>query len=301
MRPIPVLFHIGPLVVHTYGVGLAVTFIVGYFWFKRRLVAHGYAWTWLGDSVIWIVIASVVGARVVHVVANWSYYAAAPGQILQVWHGGLASFGGIGLAIPVGIYLKHRWAPEIPLSRALDLMTPMLVGAWALGRLLGPQLMVAGGGHPTNQWFGMYYADQVGKRLPVPLFQAAECFAILLLLWWVERRVDRAGGPAGAITGLGAGLWGLSRFFDEHLWLSYPGHAGAVAVQIAGLVMFAVGVGAAGVLFWRWRSRPRPTPDGRPDETVAEPAGTDAEAQRVEAQHHASSETRSLPSEPTVG
>jgi hypothetical protein len=32
--------------------------------------------------------------------------------------------------------------------------------------------MVAGGGHQTNQWFGMYYAGQTGKRLPVPIFQS---------------------------------------------------------------------------------------------------------------------------------
>ena len=38
------------------------------------------------------------------------------------------------------------------------------------------------------------------------------------------------------------GLWGLGRFFEEHLWLAYPGHLGAILVQIAGLGLFVVGV-----------------------------------------------------------
>ena len=37
MKPIPVAFHIGPLEVHTYGIGLAVTFWFAYCYFERRL------------------------------------------------------------------------------------------------------------------------------------------------------------------------------------------------------------------------------------------------------------------------
>ena len=68
------------------------------------------------------------------------------------------------------------------MGRALDLVTPVLLACWALGRLLVPQLMVAGGGHPTHQWFGMYYAGQAGRRLPVPIFQALEDFTVYLIL-----------------------------------------------------------------------------------------------------------------------
>ena len=37
MKPIPVAFHIGPLEVHTYGIGLAITFWFAYRYFERRL------------------------------------------------------------------------------------------------------------------------------------------------------------------------------------------------------------------------------------------------------------------------
>jgi hypothetical protein len=59
--------------------------------------------------------------------------------------------------------------------------------------------MVAGGGHPTNQWFGMYYAGQVGKRLPVPIFQAMEDFAIFGALLLVERWLRSIAPAAPAV------------------------------------------------------------------------------------------------------
>ncbi len=63
MRPIPVDFHIGPLQVHTYGIGLAVTFWFGFVYFERRLRKNGYPTDWLTGVFLWIIVAAVVGAR----------------------------------------------------------------------------------------------------------------------------------------------------------------------------------------------------------------------------------------------
>ena len=149
MRPIPVAFHIGPLEIHTYGVGLALTFWFGFVYFERRLRKNDYPTDWLVPVFLWIILAAVVGARAMHVLSNLSTYAHHPGDILAVWQGGLSSFGGLLLAVPVGVILTRRRCPELPVARALDLAVPVLLACWAMGRLLGPQLMVAGGGHPT--------------------------------------------------------------------------------------------------------------------------------------------------------
>jgi len=253
VKPIPVVFHLGPLALHTYGAGLAVTFWFAYRYLARRLRAHGLDDQWLGPVAFWVVIAALVGARVVHVVATWPMYAADPAQIPQVWQGGLSSFGGLLFGVPTGFWLAHRRAPTLPAVQLADLVAPVLLAAWALGRLLGPQLMVAGGGHPTNQWFGMYYADQVGKRLPVPVFQSAMTFAILLIVWQVEKFAGRYKAPPGLVIAVAAALWGTGRFFEERLWLSYPGASGAVAVQVAGLVFALAGTATAAGLVLHWR------------------------------------------------
>jgi len=282
MKPIPVAFHIGPLEVHTYGIGLALTFWFGFVYFERRLKKHGYPTDWLVPVFLWIILAAVVGARTLHVLTNLGSYTSNPMDVFAIWQGGLSSFGGLLFAVPTGIVLTRRRCPQLPLARALDLVLPVLMACWAMGRLLGPQLMVAGGGHPTHQWFGMYYADQVGKRLPVPVFQALEDFTVFLVLLAIERRLDRwpdgsprSGYPAGTVIGTGMILWGIERTLDEHLWLGEDGRLGSDLVQLAGIILVVGGL----VLLVRTRARWRewlrtrgPGDDASPVRAPATPA-----------------------------
>jgi len=283
VKPIPVAFHIGPLEIHTYGIGLAITFWFSYRYFERRLRKAGYPWEWLTGVFLWVVVASIVGARLLHVVANYSsYYGSHPGQILDIWHGGLSSFGGLLFGVPVGVILARRRCPELPSIRALDLVSPVLMAAWGVGRLLGPQLMVAGGGRPTTAWWGMYYAGQAGKRVPVPLIQAFDSFVIFGLLLLLERRLPRR--PVGFILAATAALWGLARFFEENVFLRQNDVHGSGLVQGAGLALFAAGL-LTMVVLWRRGKRdevgPEPTTSGD-DETEAIGGGSlPAEAAEV--------------------
>ncbi|MGD0391880.1 MAG: prolipoprotein diacylglyceryl transferase family protein [Acidimicrobiales bacterium] len=258
MRPIPVAFHIWFLEVHTYGIGLALTFWFGLRYTERRLRHAGYPWQWVTGMFVWVIVAAIVGARALHVLSNLSYYSHYPLQVFAIWQGGLSSFGGLLFAVPVALVSSRRRCPQLKSLRFADLMAPVLMACWAIGRLLGPQFMVAGGGHRTNQWFGMYYADQVGKRLPVPIFQAIEDATIFGILLLVERwlratapvavgTADGAGSgpqllpPAGIVIGVGMVLWGIERFFDEHLWLGEDGHLGSLLVQGAGIALAVAG------------------------------------------------------------
>jgi phosphatidylglycerol:prolipoprotein diacylglycerol transferase len=257
VKPIPVSFHIGPLVVHTYGIGLAVTFWFAYRYFERRLRRRGFPTAWVTGMFLWVIVSSIVGARALHVMANWSYYSASPGQILDVWHGGLSSFGGLLFGVPTGLLLARRRCPRLGALTALDIVAPVLMAAWGLGRLLGPQLMVAGGGAPTTAWYGMYYAGETGKRVPVPIIQSVDSFVIFGLLLLVERYVRRR--PTGLVLSAAMALWGLARFFEEHFWLGAPARVGSsqsesgigpVLVQGAGLALFVAGAATA---LWLWR------------------------------------------------
>jgi hypothetical protein len=118
--------------------------------------------------------------------------------------------------------------------------------------------MVAGGGHPTHQWFGMYYAGQAGRRIPVPLIQATEDFCVYLVLILIERRLNRwadgsarSGYPPGLVLGTAMILWGIERSLDEHLWLGEDGHLGSLLVQIAGVALVLGGA----VILLRTRRR----------------------------------------------
>jgi prolipoprotein diacylglyceryltransferase len=229
---------------------------------------------------LWVVVASVVGARAVHVVANWSYYSGNPGQILSIWHGGLSSFGGLLGGVPAGLLVTRRRYPELRGVVLLDVAGPVLAAAWGIGRLLGPQLMVAGGGARTTAWYGMYYAQETGKRVPVPIIQAIDSFVIFGILLLVERIARRR--PTGFVIAAAMALWGLSRFFEERFFLGAHAQVGSsqsesgigpVLVQGAGLALFAAGV-LTMVWLWRRFEAGRVEPAALP---VADIAGAESE------------------------
>jgi phosphatidylglycerol:prolipoprotein diacylglycerol transferase len=232
---VPTSVHLGPLVFHLYGFGLAIAAYVAYVYSRRRLHHDGFSTEPFGKFAAALVVSGLVGARLANIATNWSYYSGHPARWIAVWQGGLASFGGIALALPVGIYLQRRWWPMGSLTRFTDALIPALSAGWALGRVLGPQFMVDGGGHVTRQWFGLHYAGQVGKRVPVPLIQGAEDGLLWLGLLWTERKWTRR--FSGAISGIAMIAWGLVRAGDEHWLLGEQSHSGSLGVQVAGLVL----------------------------------------------------------------
>ena len=233
----PTALHLGPLTLHLYGVGLAVATYVTFRYVARRLEQRGVDATRWGFLAGVTVLAAIAGARIAHVATNWNYYSTFPSQIVALWGGGLSSFGGLALGVPVAIVLIRRTWPDRSLLAMADIIVPALVAGWALGRLLGPQFMVGGGGHLTTQWFGMTYDGQSGRRVPVPLIQAAEDALLWLGLLWTERRA-----PRGVVTGVGLLIWGVVRTLDERWLLGEMGHLGSVGVQVSGLILAGVGL-----------------------------------------------------------
>jgi len=263
---VPTSFHLGPLVFHLYGFGLAIAAYVGYRYAGRRLAGRGFSLDPFARYGAALVVSGLVGARLAHVATNWGYYAGHPVRWIEVWQGGLASFGGLALAIPVAVILQRRWWPGSSLARFADALVPALIAAWALGRVLGPQFMVDGGGHLTHQWFGLSYHGQAGKRVPVPLIQGAEDCLLWLALLALERRP--LARRAGVVTGSGMIVWGLVRALDERLLLGQESHSGSIGVQVAGVALAA---GGALVIAYQLRLRDGATAldPSAPDSTPA--------------------------------
>ncbi|MDE3007875.1 MAG: prolipoprotein diacylglyceryl transferase [Acidobacteriota bacterium] len=250
MSGFPTTFHLGPLAFHTYGLGLAIAAYVAYLYAERRLRRRAIDLRHFGAFTGVLLVAGLVGARAAHVATNWSLYASNPARIFALWQGGLASFGGIAVGLVAGIFAQRRWWPEVSLLRFADALVPALVAGWALGRVLGPQFMFQGGGHLTHQWFGLHYAGQVGKRVPVPLIQGAEDGTLWLLLVGLERR--GWGQLVGFVTGVAMVIWGAVRALDERLLLGQNSHSGSVGVQLAGVALSVAGLV---VLLTRRRAR----------------------------------------------
>ncbi|MDH2904071.1 MAG: prolipoprotein diacylglyceryl transferase [Actinomycetota bacterium] len=251
MSGVPTSIHLGPFVFHLYGLGLGIAAYVAYLYAERRLRRHGIDTAAFARYTLALLVAGLFGARLANIVTNWGYYSGHPARWIAVWQGGISSFGGIGFAIPVGIIAQRHWWPSTRLLAFTDALIPALVAGWALGRVLGPQFMVNGGGHQTTSWFGIHYSGQIGKRVPVPLIQGAEDAALWLILIRLEAKwTTRAVGVISAVAMI---IWGLVRAYDERWLLGQQSHSGSIGVQLAGLALTLAGIGT----WWRVSRRPR--------------------------------------------
>ena len=113
---------------------------------------------------VWAIIGGIVGARLVHVVDNWSFYQANPGQVIAIWSGGIGLWGGIlGGFITGALYALWR---RHPVGIIADLTAPALLFAQTIGRLGD----IVNGEHCAKAWISL--SDSSG-HIPRPTRAAA--------------------------------------------------------------------------------------------------------------------------------
>ena len=93
-----------------YSLLFAGGFVLGYMLMKRIFKKEGIPQEKLDTLLTYVVIATILGARLGHVFFyQWDYYSQHPGEILKVWEGGLASHGAaIAIIIAIVIYSKRE-------------------------------------------------------------------------------------------------------------------------------------------------------------------------------------------------
>jgi phosphatidylglycerol:prolipoprotein diacylglycerol transferase len=129
----PVLFEVGPLSVHAYGLALAVAFLVGSLWVVRRARPLGYYEEHLTQLFWWILISALLGARFYYAFQHPDDYRDDWLGIFRLWQGGLTQYGGlIGAVIGAGIYIRARRWSFLEIS---DLVAPALALGEAITRV----------------------------------------------------------------------------------------------------------------------------------------------------------------------
>src|SRR6266568_5190415 len=79
-------------------------------------------------------------ARLFHVIDRWDLYAAQPVQILYVWQGGLAVYGGLIGGTLAGIVYARRHG--LPVWKLADALTPGIILGWrSVGWPVFPMVM----------------------------------------------------------------------------------------------------------------------------------------------------------------
>lgn len=112
---------------------MAVAFLVGILYARRRARRAGLHPDLIIDLSFFVIIASVAGARGAYVLARWDWFGSHPSQILRLWDGGLALYGGVVLGVLVGLLFFHK--KGIDVWRGADVVAPSLALGVAIGRI----------------------------------------------------------------------------------------------------------------------------------------------------------------------
>jgi prolipoprotein diacylglyceryltransferase len=156
------------------------------------------------DAGLGILLAALVGGRIFAVVMNWGYYQSHPGEILQVWLGGLSGIGAlVGGSLAI-MFIAGWW--KVPFGALADSFFP-LAGTLTVTAWLGCWVDSCGYGVPSSAWWALPGRDIWGvlaNRVPVQLMGAS---LTLILIWLLERAGKQLPHPGMSAT---IGLFGIS-------------------------------------------------------------------------------------------
>lgn len=240
----PILLRIGPLTLHSYGVLVATGFIVGIMLAVNQAKKQGISRGKILDLAFYILIAAIVGSRLLFVLMEYKYYIKNPLNIIKLWEGGLVFFGGLLLTIPVVIiYAKKNL---LPIWRVADIFAPSIAIGHAIGRL-GCFSAGCCHGKPTDLPWGVTFTDPNSlaiKGVPLHPTQLYEALAelgifIFLISWQRHKRFE------GQLFWLYLLLYSVTRFIieffrgDEIRGFIYNGFSTAQGISV---VLFLIAI-----------------------------------------------------------
>jgi len=247
----PIIAHIGPLVLRWYSLILLVAIGVGV-WFTAREAQHkGFKKDDIYEVALYIILGGILGARLFHVLDQWSNeFAANPIRALYIWEGGLAIWGAVagGLVAAGLISWKRRW--NFP--ALLDAAAPGLVLAQAIGRMA---CVITGDamGKPTSGPFGFAYTspNALVPKLgiyytPMPVYEIVVNLGIFAILWQLRKR-NWADGKLFLTYLI---LYSLERFF-----LAFTSSYRIIAFGLTQSQIIALLGFTAGTVLLYWMSR----------------------------------------------
>jgi len=211
--------YLGPITVYTYGVLLAAAYLLGLKLAMVRAKKAGLDDARVLDLGIYIIIAALIGAKLLLLVTDFRTFRADPAELLTLVRSGGVFYGGLILAVAVALWYIRR--AGLPLWTTCDMFAPGI----ALGHVVGRFGCFFAGccyGRPTTEPWGITFTDpfaasNVGTPLGIPLhptqlYEAGAELLILIVLLTTERKSRPYPGRTFWLYML---LYAISRFIIE--------------------------------------------------------------------------------------
>ncbi len=250
----PILLDLGRLQIRSYGFMLALSFLIGIWLAGRRAKRAGVDPQKVLDLSVIIIIAAVVGSRLLYVVFHLEQYSN-PLDMFALWQGGATFYGGFILAVVASYFWVMK--NNIPFLKIADIMAPS-IGLGLVFTRIGCFLSGCCYGHPTDLAWGVVFppdspagaaamaiaqqrgVDHVALH-PTQLYSSLKGLIIFSTLMLLQPRLQKRGATFGMLLV----LYGIGRFSIDFLRY-YETNALVVAGlsfnQVISIVLIAVGL-----------------------------------------------------------
>lgn len=218
-------FHVfgltlGPFTLHTYGLLLAIAFLAGLLVVSWQARKAGLDAGRITDMAVWVLIAGLIGAKLMLLVVEGPFYLSNPREVWSVLRSGGVFYGGLlgGIAVAWWYAKRHKlsgWSTA-------DVLVPGLILGQAIGRLGCFTAGCCYGKPASVPWAvtftDVYAAREVGTPLDTPLhptqiYESLAALLIFLVLVWMAPRKRFHGQITLAYVALYSGARFVLEFF----------------------------------------------------------------------------------------
>lgn len=216
------VWHIGPLPLRAYALGIIIGAMVAIWIGERRFTARGGRAGLISDVAIWAIPFGIVGARIYHVLTDPELYFGDGRNVIdavKIWQGGLGIWGAIAGGAVGALIACRRYG--VSFSSVAGALAPGLLVAQAIGRI-GNYFNQELFGKPTTKPWGLEidtinrpdgYA-QFATFHPTFLYELLWNLAAAALLIAIDRKFKLTGDRAFALYVM---LYTAGRFWIEQL------------------------------------------------------------------------------------
>ncbi|MEF8845775.1 MAG: prolipoprotein diacylglyceryl transferase [Bacteroidales bacterium] len=213
LENVPIL---GELSIRYYGLLFAAGFVFGYLIFMRIFKTEGISIEVLDRLTLYMVIGTVLGARLGHVFFYQpDYYLSHPHEILYIWHGGLASHGAaIGILIALYLFVRKEKKPYIWILDRISIAVALAGFFIRMGNLMNSEIY----GIETDLPWGFIFLrnNEILPKHPTQIYEALAYLIIFLVLYQLYFKNKGKFRP-GLLFSLFMILIFTARFFIEFL------------------------------------------------------------------------------------
>lgn len=273
----PSILKLGSFEIHSYGLLLAIAFLVAIQVFVVRGKRRGISEDALHTVSLVILILAIVGGRSLFVLTHWPDYAGDLVGIFRLWEGGLMLYGGYILAIVGGIFYVRR--AKISVWKIADSAAPAMALGIGIGRI-GCFLNGCCFGLPTGATWGVRFppGSYSSHAFPGEALHPSQLYMVLagLLLFATLLVLDRRPHYDGwlfwtaiAIDSVLRFTIDFTRYYDATSFLGKVGGLSFNINQLLSLVLFV-----SALVMLRVLSRRRAVDSGAPQTGAVEPRST---------------------------